>query len=174
MRLGKRLGEHPHDVLNHVLAKHPKGHAIEFGVGRGTTLRLIADVMPVTAFDSFDGLPEDWRPGFGKGRFKCPPPDVPGAELIIGLFENTLPGFEWPDRIGLVHFDADLYSSTKTALQYVGPHLAKGTFVVFDEFHGYDGFEDHEAKAWTEYVEQTGIEFAVVGHGPEQLCLRIK
>lgn len=174
MRLGKRLGGHPHDTLKHALSKHPKGYALEFGVGKGNTLRLIADVMPVIGFDSFQGLPEDWRDGFPKGRFRCTPPDVLNAELVVGLFEDTLPGFDWPDKIGLVHLDADLYSSTKTVLEHIGPQLRTGTLLVFDEYHGYPGFEQHEHKAWAEFVDEYGVDFAVVGHGPEQLCVRIK
>lgn len=168
MRLGKRLGDDPHDTLKYALTK-AKGCAVEFGVGKGHSLRLIAEHMPVTGFDSFQGLPQDWRPGFGKGRFKCAPPDVPNATLVVGLFEDTVPGYDWPPDIGLIHLDADLYVSTKTVLEHVP--LRRGTYVVFDEFHGYPGFEEHEYRAWN---EKTDLEYATVGHGPEQACFRIK
>src|SRR6478735_7213790 len=45
------------------------GIAVEFGVGHGHSLRLIASVLPVIGFDSFMGLPEDWRPSHMKGAF---------------------------------------------------------------------------------------------------------
>lgn len=158
-------------ALDYVLSLNPDGTALEFGVGSGGSLRRIAKVMPVIGFDSFQGLPEDWRPKFPKGRFKTDPPEVPNAHLVIGLFEDTVPSFEWPEDIGLVHIDCDLYSSTKTVLAHVP--LVPGTFVVFDEYHGYPGFQDHEYKAWLEYVVETGTEFEVVATGPEQLALRI-
>ena len=61
--LGPRLGGGDLDTLRHVLSLDLKGEAAEFGVATGTTLALIAQHMFVTGFDSFDGLPEDWRAG---------------------------------------------------------------------------------------------------------------
>ena len=163
----------PTDTLNHVLRMRPSGTAMEFGVGEGNTLRLIAAQMPLIGFDSFQGLPQDWRPGFPKGRFACPPPVVPNARIAEGWFEDTLPNFDWPEYIGLVHFDADLYSSTATALRYIGPRLLPGCYIVFDEWWGYEGHQDHEMKAWCEYAESTRIGWTVIGHGVEQWAIRL-
>ncbi|OPZ75333.1 MAG: Demethyldecarbamoylnovobiocin O-methyltransferase [Actinobacteria bacterium ADurb.Bin444] len=175
MRLGRNLGDHPHDVLKYVLDKNPQGHAVEFGVYKGTTLALIAEHMPVTGFDSGQGLPEDWRPGFGKGRFAWKqPPAVPNADLVIGMFADTLPTWSPPDTLGLVHIDCDLYSSTVTVLRYLEPYLLPGCWIVFDEYHGYPGAEEHEAKAWAEFKDRTGIKTRVHGHGPEQLAIRVE
>lgn len=175
MRLGRFLGDHPHDALKHVLAKRPQGHAVEFGVYKGVTLRMIAEVMPVTGFDSFEGLPEDWRPGFSKGRFATTTiPQVPNADLVVGMFEDTIPDWTPPAPLGLVHLDADLYSSTATVLKYLEPHLQPGCWIVFDEFHGYDGCEQHEARAWEEFKSRTGMKTRVIGHGPEQLVVRVQ
>ena len=173
--LGPRLGDGYTDTLAHVLALQPKGYALEFGVASGRTLRMIAEHMPVVGFDSFDGLPEDWRDGFPAGRFACPVPDVPGAEIVVGLFEDTLPAWKPPRRkLGLLHLDADLYSSTRTVLAHVGRLLKPGAYVVMDEHHGYPGHEAHEARAWHEWVEEAGVDLDVIGHGPEQLAVRIR
>lgn len=170
--LGPRIGDHPHDTLRHVLALQPHGHALEFGVHTGTTLRLIAHHMPVTGFDSFQGLPEDWRPGFGRGRFACTPPDHAG--LVIGLYADTLPAYPFPHDIGLVHIDCDLHSSTTTVLNHVGPHLQPGCYIVFDEYHGYPGCEHHEQKAWTEYTAtHPTTAWTVIGHGPQQWAIQL-
>lgn len=161
-------------LLAHVLGLEPSGWAVEFGVGKGTTLAMIADHLPALGFDSFDGLPENWRPGFPKGMFATNPVlDLPGTTVVPGLFVDTLPGYDWPDQLGLVHFDADLYSSTVTALEHIGPHLAADTYVVFDEWFGYDGCEDDEQRAWREYVDATGLTWDVIGHGREQWAVRI-
>jgi len=171
--LGSYIVDH-HAVLRHVLAMKPTGVALEFGVGAGDSLRVIAARMPVIGFDSFQGLPEDWRDGYPKGMFACKPPK-PGrrAALVVGMFEDTLPGFEFPKRVGLVHIDCDLYSSTATVLKYVGPHLEPGTFVVFDEWHGFEGCEEFEQRAWREYADDTGICWEVIGHGVQQWAIRI-
>lgn len=154
------------------------GTALEFGVHNGTTLRRIVGAMPagsrVVGFDSFEGLPEFWREGFGAGTFRTTPPVVPGAELVVGLFADTLPAWTVPDDVRLVHVDCDLYASTRTVLEHVGPHLAPGTLIVFDEFHGYPGAEAHEARAWVEWTSATGAAWTELARGPEQLLVRIE
>ena len=161
-------------LLHHVLDGYaPEGIALEFGVGRGESTRLIAEHMPVLGFDSFQGLPEDWRDGFPAGSFACEPPEVPNAEIVVGLFDDTLPTFSGWGHIGLVHVDCDLYSSTKAVFDHVGPELKSGCFIVFDEFHGYPGAEDHEQRAWLEFVERTGTRYKVVGHSFEQWAVRL-
>lgn len=170
--LGPDFGDDYTDVLRHVLAQHPRGYGLEFGVATGGTLTLIAEQMPAIGFDSFQGLPEDWRSGFEAGRFACSPPVV-NAELVIGLFADTLPGWAPPGPIGLVHVDCDLYSSTVTVLDNIGPHLRVGCYLVFDEWHGYPGCEQHEQQAWSEYAARTGVVWKVIGHGPEQFALQL-
>jgi len=171
--LGPRLGDSPLSALRNVLDLGLPGVALEFGVATGRTLRLIAECMPVFGFDSFEGLPEDWRAGFPAGMFACIEPMVRGAEIVVGRFEDTLPGYVWPEKIGLVHLDADLYSSTRTVLDHLDKHLEVGTVVVFDEWHGYPGCELHEQRAWREFAERTGWAMDVIGHGPEQLACRL-
>ena len=172
--LGPRLSDTYQGTLDHVLGLHPFGCAVEFGVGEGHSLRRIAATMPVVGFDSFEGLPEHWRDGFDKGTFACQPPDVPNAALVQGWFADTLPKYCFTNMdIGLWHLDADLYSSTATILDHIGPHILPGSYIVFDEYHGYPGHEDHEMRAWRQYVDRTGIGWVVVGHGPEAWAIRI-
>jgi hypothetical protein len=106
----------------------------------------------VFGFDSFQGLPEDWQPGCPRGKFAVDQlPECPtGASFVVGLFEDTLPTFPFTDKVTLVHIDCDLGSSTRTAFRYVRPHLAVGSYIVFDELWGYDGFEKHEMRAFYE------------------------
>jgi len=177
--LGQRLGDGYYDTLEIALTEAKSGYALEFGVATGFTLKMIAGKMPVTGFDSFEGLPEDWRAGFPKGMFAQPAPSIVGAELVVGWFEDTLE--KWIESnaarmkaLSLVHIDCDLYSSTVTILNGVGEYLVSGVVVVFDEYHGYPGWEDHEFKAWSEFIERTGKQYEIIGHGPEQLAVRMK
>jgi hypothetical protein len=172
--LGPYITDH-HAVLRHVLSLHPEGVALEFGVGEGNSLRVIAEHMPVIGFDSFAGLPEAWRDGYPKGMFATEViPRIDNAVIKVGMFEDTLPDvrFEFL-KIGLLHCDADLYSSTATVLKYVGPHLKPGCYVIFDEWHRFDGCENYEQRAWREFAADTGIQWEVVGHGIQQWSLRI-
>jgi hypothetical protein len=164
-------------LLRHVVTNEtpPDSYALEFGVAEGTSLAIIAEHMPAVGFDSFLGLPEQWGP-YPVGSRACMPPTIPNTQLVIGMFDDTLPGFEFGnvDPIGLVHFDADLYSSTVTILDWVGPWLGDGACLVFDEWHGNPWHADHEEKAWREYALQTGIAWDVIGHDNEAWAIRIK
>lgn len=159
----------PHDTLRHSLSLAPQGGmALEFGVWTGGTLRLITEARDgheVYGFDTFSGLPQEWIPGFPAGAFALDGlPDVPGAELVKGLFSDTLPGFldDHPGPVDFLHVDCDLYSSTRTVLQLAGPRLHEGSVVHFDEYYNYVGWREHEIKAWEEYVQETGVEYEYV------------
>lgn len=165
-------------LLQAVLDQSPQGWAVEFGVYSGTSLAMIAEKMPVIGFDSFEGLPEDWRDGFPKGAFdtKGRGPAVPeNAMLVVGQFRDTLPWMTTRSLpyLGLVHIDCDLYSSTVSALEFVLPYIGAGTYIVFDEFHGYEGSDHHEAKAWAEFCAKYEVVAEVMGEGPEEKAFLI-
>ncbi|MGF0246571.1 TylF/MycF/NovP-related O-methyltransferase [Rhodococcus erythropolis] len=172
LRVAETFG-HPHDTLRHALGLiEIPGMALEFGVASGTTLRIVAEAFTeregtVAGFDVFSGLPETWRTGFPVGEFAQESiPEVTGAQLVPGLFENTLPSFlnDESGPVAFLHLDADLYSSTKTVLDLLGDRLVPGSIVVFDEFFNYPGWQQHEYRAWTEFVTRTGISFEYLGY----------
>jgi hypothetical protein len=165
----------PYYALRHAVDMQPAGVAVEFGVGTGTSTCIMAEHMPVVGFDSGKGLPETWRSGFPKHSLAFGIPVVENATVVEGWFADTLPGFDFESLgyIGLVHLDADLYSSTETALKYIGPHLRPGCYVCFDEWWGYNGASRHEQRAWKEFAADTGIGWTVVGHGDQQWVIRI-
>jgi len=183
LRVAETFG-HPHDTLRHALGLiEIPGMALEFGVASGTTLRIVAEAFTeregtVAGFDVFSGLPETWRTGFPVGEFAQESiPEVPGAQLVPGLFEDTLPSFlnDESDPVAFLHLDADLYSSTKTVLDLLGDRLVPGSIVVFDEFFNYPGWQQHEYRAWTEFVTRTGISFEYLGYtvDNEQVVVKI-
>lgn len=174
---------HPHDTLRFALGeiKGP-GLALEFGVATGTTLKIIAETVSsdrtVVGFDVFTGLPETWRTGFPAGEFaQGKVPDIPGAQLVIGLFEDTLPGFlaHHDEQIAFMHLDCDLYSSTKTVLELAGDRLAPDAVLLFDEFFNYPGWQRHEFRAWNEFIAQTGRTFEYLAYtgNNEQVVVRL-
>lgn len=148
----------------------PDGMALEFGVYSGRTLTMIAEARKhnqVFGFDSFQGLPEDWRSNIPAGTFATEqPPDIAGAKLIVGWFNDTLPDFlaNHPGPVAFLHLDADLYSSTVTVLKHVGPRLRPGSVILFDEYFNYPGWELHEHRAWQEFVARTGIQCRYVAY----------
>ena len=165
-----------------IAARAIDGLILEMGVFQGTSLNRIASQVEghkVYGFDSFLGLPEDWLPGFHKGYFASPtlqkfPENV---ELVVGLFEDTLPKFikEHPEPVSLLHVDCDVYSSTKTIFCYLGPQLVAGTVIMFDEYINYPGWWEHEFKAFQEYIAESGKAYEYIScSAQEQVSVRMK
>ncbi len=150
----------PMETLLFALSKaSPDGVALEFGVFSGKTLSVITQHFPLKSFgfDSFEGLPEDWRDGFPKGTFAMSGfPIVHGAIIFIGWFQDTLNKFkdEYNQKISFIHLDADLYSSTKYVLNGLNERIEPGCILLFDEFMNYEGFEEHEYRAFNEWCSE--------------------
>ena len=150
---------------------------LEFGVFSGTTVNIIARFTDQTVygFDSFIGLPENWRDGKEQGRYSCEgqlPAVSKNVELVPGWFEETLPKFleQHSQPVAFVHIDCDLYSSTRTILDAMKHRLVPGSVIVFDELFNYPGFEQHEIKAFYEFLSQNNIECEWIGiQGPIEL-----
>lgn len=144
-------------------------HAIlEFGVYRGDSLRKIAAYVKdhelqnviVAGFDSFEGLPHDWENTVCKKGFFSTDgviPEIPGTAIYPGWFDATIPQYlqDFPTTpIGLLHLDADLYSSTKTILWGLDHLIVPGTVIVCDEWT-YNFAErrgDQEQRAFKEWL----------------------
>lgn len=160
-----------------------RGLVCEFGVGGGATINHLAYLLgphrTIYGFDSFQGLPEDWRPGFPRGRYaQDAPPSVPtNVRLVRGLFAETLPGFvhEHLEDVALLHIDCDLYSSTRTVLDALRLNIGVGSVIVFDEFFGYPGWRSGEYRAFMEFVTNEHLSFRYLGYvrGGEQVAVQI-
>lgn len=131
---------------------------VEAGAGSGaSTAKLSLAVRAagggvLHVFDSFRGLPEndevhahqDGRPirfrrGAFRGRLSAVQRTVEahGAPEVCVYhrcwFEETLPGFE--ARIDVALLDVDLWSSTRTCLVHLFPHLAPGGVLFSQDGH---------------------------------------
>ena len=136
---------------------------LEFGVASATSMRAIASrfVHPDSrfiGFDSFIGLPEAWLmhergafstngvlPHFGDGR----------VEFVPGWFQNTVPdrliALGRPDTPVLVHFDADLYSSTMFLMSTLWHYIPNYHFMM-------DDFIQEDATALHDFVRSYPVE----------------
>jgi predicted O-methyltransferase YrrM len=56
-----------------------------------------------------------------------------------------------------------LYSSTRTVLERAGDRLVPGSVVVFDDLLGYPGYEQHELRAFEEFVSERKVEWELIG-----------
>ena len=172
--------KHPQLVRYALSQVGNEGLHLEFGVGRGKSMRWIASEVDNTVhgFDSFEGIQERWN-GNPIGAFaqKCMP-KVPGnVEFHVGYFDATLPGFlaKHPEPIAFLHVDCDLYSSTATIFDLLGNRLQPGAIVLFDEYYNFHRWQQHEFKAFQEFVQKSGLEyeyicFSVTG---QQVAVRV-
>lgn len=119
---------------------------LEFGVRQGRSMkRMMSRFTHPDAifhgFDSFEGLPEQWRkmqPGTFSTQGQIPQLDDSRARFVKGWFQNSVPGFLAQTDLKkanplLVHFDADLYSATLFLLTTLWHHTNEYYF-IYDEF----------------------------------------
>ena len=166
------------------LVQNDAGLFLEFGVYKGASINRLAEIRPnVTfyGFDSFQGLPESWTFGARKGAFDVGgalPPVHDNVVLVKGFYEETLAPFlgEHADQpISFMHVDCDLYSATKTILTHGRERLQAGSIIVFDEYFNYPEWQDHEHKAFIEFIADTRRAFEYIGYvrNDRQVAVRL-
>ena len=151
------------------------GHWCEFGVREGRSLKWLIEEYPqqvIHAFDSWQGLPEDWDNGTGKvADMSCNPPVVPEhIKLHKGWFKDTLPKWKQNNKgpIAFLHMDADIYSSTKEVLMSLNDQIVSGTIITFDEFCNFrlsgkmSKWQDHEFLALIEWLDECNREITPI------------
>jgi hypothetical protein len=127
------------------------GLFLEFGTKRGHSIREIAKMTTHTihGFDSKGGLIR-----------------LPGNVVVHkGWFDETLPEFtkDHGDVVAYMHIDCDLYSSTRTIFEQLANRIVTGTVIVFDEYFNYPNWQQHEYRAFREFVNEHGIEYRYLG-----------
>jgi hypothetical protein len=130
------------------------GDCIEFGGFRGglslflaLCIRELGLGKRVFMLDSFQGLPQTDAALDGPFKRGMMVSDLQAVlrlraafgldalvEVRAGWFDDTLGQMPPAAQFCLAHLDADVYGSTKTALQYVVPRLVDGAAVVLDDF----------------------------------------
>jgi hypothetical protein len=140
---------------------------VEFGVHEGYSIKFFArrNINKDSVFiglDSFEGLPEDWgsiRKGTFDTKGNIPETNDRRISFIKGWFQNTWDELRarLPRAEGLVvHYDADLYSSTLFALSKIDS-LKQKYIAIFDEFSG------HEIRALYNYTQSHNASVSFIG-----------
>jgi hypothetical protein len=158
------------------------GYIAEFGSWNGRSAKLIAERIKektLYCFSALGGNQEDWA-GFEwyKGAFKLDetPPMPENSVFIEGYFKDTLPGWleENKDEFAFMHIDCDTYQSTKEVLDISGPERIKsGTFIVFGEYFGYPNWQEHQYKAWQEFVKKHDIKYEYLAINVLQVAIKV-
>lgn len=149
---------------------------LEFGVYQGDSIREFSKLNQDPAsrffgFDSFEGLPESWFNGFGKGAFnldgKVPEIVDRRVSFVKGLFQETLPSFLKSyvrNNRTVLHIDADLYTSTLFVLVNAHNILESGDIILFDDFLDPMG----EFRAFFDYIKSFNVKpvpVSIVNYG---------
>jgi hypothetical protein len=160
----------------------PNGMNLEFGVHKGGSLKIFSKKLNyIYGFDSFLGLEENWSYHFAQkgslnlnGKIPDTIKDLNNVKLIVGRVEDTLDEFisRYPLKISFIHMDLDLYSPTKHCLERLKHLLQSGSIILFDEFHGYPGWEFHEYRAFMETFEKK--EYDILAFSEMQCIIRIR
>jgi hypothetical protein len=145
------------------------GNIVEFGVAEGYSTRTLRNALTqcergqlrgphksIFACDSFEGLTERFE-NAAPGTFACDPPSIRGVQIVKGYYEDSLTA-QLARRVGAVAFaslDADLYSSTLTALRWLTPLLGTGSLLLFDEYLGENASEHRAHEDW---CQETGTQ----------------
>jgi hypothetical protein len=165
-RLSKRR-ELFHQIAERI--GHKKVLYLEFGVAKGASMRYWSNLLtnPGSAlhgFDSFEGLPEDWRLGDQKGAYSAggSTPEIadPRVKFFKGLFQESLPNYRLPEHENLIiNIDCDLYSSASFVLNFLAEHICPGTFIYFDEFSD----PHNELRAFHDLITTSKKRFSLLG-----------
>ncbi|MBN2166380.1 MAG: class I SAM-dependent methyltransferase [Marinilabiliaceae bacterium] len=167
-------------LLERINSNQLEGSLAELGVYKGETAKVIHHLVPdkkLYLFDSFEGLPhsiirEDCdgtvRPQTVKFDQTSPElveKNIQGNDNVIirkGIFPET--AFDLRDeKFAFVHVDADLYQSTKDALEFFYPNLVAGGIILIHDYnHNWEGV----TKAVDEFCQTIPEEFVEL---PDQL-----
>ena len=155
---------------------------LEFGVFKGESTNFFSNyVKKIYAFDSFEGLREDWLGFWGKGKGdfnlnKKIPKLSSNIEPIVGFVQDTLDNFlkKHNPKINFVHLDMDTYPSTKYALERLKPFLCKDAIIIFDELYNYPGWESGEYKALKEVFKDEEYVYKAFNTSDRQVVIQIK
>ena len=151
---------------------------LEFGCYKGTSTNFFSTyVTKLYTFDSFEGLKDDWvGREYSKGHFnlnKKIPNLNSNVEPIVGWIENTLENFlkKHNSKIKFVHMDLDTYNSSKFTLKKIKPYLTNNSYILFDDFFNYIGWESGEYKALNEVFDKNEFEYLAFNLGEHNQSL---
>ena len=126
-------------------------------------------------FDTFDGIPEAWLPHVPQGHFairdeKKRPSfeeydddenqnNITLTVASSGYKDALLSKLSGDAKIGFLHIDTIVYSSTKETLLALDSRIHSGCIIVFDELYHYEGAypqlkNDHEMRALCEWIDE--------------------
>lgn len=157
------------------------GDYLEFGVSQGGSLSCMYRAAKSTklsgmrffGFDSFEGLPDEtdsesehpWYAGEFYSSLNYTTAflinqgvDIKDVNLIKGWFDDTCTEATVKQyqikKAGIINIDCDIYSSTKTALDFCLPLIQEDVIIFFDDWNSWNLADKDlgEKKAFEEFL----------------------
>jgi O-methyltransferase len=158
-----------------------RGCYLEFGCYQVNTFRMALNTLARNeliphfyAFDSFQGLPEassiDKQAHWTKvpmttteAEFReiCQK-DLHQITTVPGFYDQSLPDFSLHPghEVAFAYVDCDYYSSTRSVLEFLEPHLRHGMILAFDDWDCFYGDNERgQRKAFLEFRDRTNERF---------------
>jgi len=168
-------------VIRIVQDTHIKGDLVEFGTWQGEGLKLFDLALNqkikkrMIGIDSFEGLPESstiWKKGlFSNTSFEFVEKELRNhinnfsdVELIKGWFNDPLVAeklYEKVQDVAIVHFDADLGSSTLEALNIIEPYLKNRELPIYFLFDDWGCHPNEVPEAFNKWLNQAKSKFKI-------------
>jgi hypothetical protein len=168
-------------IVKEIVDNNVPGDVVEFGTYQGLGLLMMAQCFPAdqtrrfVGIDSFEGLPESSN-GWVKGSFNDASldavkmaigqhwPDGPDLQgfLIQGWFNDPTVAQQLQDvtqSVAMVHFDADLGSSTQQALSVIEPYLTNRKEPIYFLFDDWGIHPDEVPAAWQRWLDAAQTKF---------------
>lgn len=171
------------EIFNYAIKNLNKdGIIAEFGVKTGKSINNLAQKVKkrkIYGFDSFAGLPENWTGTRSKkGNLSAQgvfPKVSKQIELVPGWFKDSLPEFKktHKDDFALIHIDCDLYSSTKDVFNNIAKQIKPGSLIIFDEYFNYPNWQNHEYKAFQEFIKNNKLKYKYLAYATTQVLVEI-
>jgi len=178
--------EYATKLLTEIRDKNIQGDIVEFGIYQGWWINFLYKTSEelglnrrIYGFDSFEGLsdphPEHDQAYWQKGQYACSIEQVsanvqatlrPRLKLVKGFFEKSLRSAEAlvAGKFAYARIDCDIYLPALDCLRYLGPRLADGAIVVFDDWPHMRGYGEQRAfEEWLPTLPHLEFEFLFYG-----------
>jgi tetratricopeptide (TPR) repeat protein len=178
--------EYASRLLAEIRDKNIEGDIAEFGIFEGWWINFLHQTTDalglhrrIYGFDSFEGLsdphPDHDQAFWKKGQYACSLEQVsrnvqaaarPRIKLVKGFFEKSLrsPEAQVAEKFAYVRIDCDIYLPALDCLRYLGPRLADGAILVFDDWPHLRGYGEQRAfEEWLPTVPHLEFEFLFYG-----------
>jgi hypothetical protein len=179
------------EYVDHLLAEiktqDVPGAFVEFGIFQGYWINLLHEMTEraglgdrqIWGFDSFAGLSPPhpsadfhfWKEGMYAASRSQVETNVLAAErprikFVEGFFSKSLKSDEAAilGKIAFARIDCDIYEPALDCLNYLGPRLANGSVLVFDDWtHHHEVGETRAFFEWAPSVPHLRFEFLILG-----------